>query len=454
MKKKYSIIIIGAGPAGIFCALQANKRGVPGEQILLLDKNKRPGAKLLLTGNGRCNLSSDIPPEEFIENYFEKKKFVYPAIRFFGPKDLQLFFESRGLRLKKEGEKIYPASDSANDVLASLENCLAEAKISYLGNTEVCRVSPLQKTTSNDQASFEIETSGKSTFSCDSLVIATGGLSFPKTGSTGFAYQLAKNLNIKLVATNPSLVGLIIKKGQADLSPLAGISLSNVGVELCHDRTPPSLSPHRTPLQMGKVIARENGDVLFTHDGISGPAILNISRYFAKNRHENMALRLKLLAHNQFIYKAGCYSFEDYLDKIKEESPGKQIKTSLQSIFPKQFLTVLCEEQLLSKEVLHLLQLTHEQIQNENILSIRDNFNNICLPLKDVHGFGKAIITTGGISTKEVFPHSFESKKYPRLYFIGECLDVDGKTGGFNLQFAFSSGALAASSLAAAVNNP
>lgn len=454
MKKKYSIIIIGAGPAGIFCALQANKKGVPGEQILLLDKNKRPGAKLLLTGNGRCNLSSDIPIEDFIEHYFEKRKFVYPAITFFGPKDLQLFFESRGLRLKKEGEKIYPASDSANDVLVCLEKGLAEAKISYLGNTEICNVFPLQKTTSNEQGSFEVETTGKSTFSCDALVIATGGLSFPKTGSTGFAYQLAKKLNIKLVPTNPALVGLIIDKGKIDLSSLAGISIADVGVELCLDRSPPSLSPLHSPVRMGKVIARENGDVLFTHDGISGPAILNLSRYFAKNRNENMALRLKLLEQNHFSHKDTGYSFEEYLSKIREESPGKQIKTSLQNIFPKQLLTVLSEAELLSKEVLHLLQLTHEQVQKENILSIQDNFNNICLPLKDVHGFGKAIITTGGISTKEVFPHSFESKQYPRLYFIGECLDVDGKTGGFNLQFAFSSGALAASSLAASVNKP
>ncbi|MDD3725701.1 MAG: NAD(P)/FAD-dependent oxidoreductase [Candidatus Ratteibacteria bacterium] len=406
----YDVIIIGAGPAGCMCAITAGERG---KKVLLLEKNSEIGKKLLLTGNRRGNITNLEGIEEFIKNY-RNGQFLRNAFARFFNNDLIEFFESNGLPLKVErGNRVYPESDNASDIVSVLNNLLKRLRVQVYFRKSVSRI--VQK-----DGFFEVITTDKKKYNGRKVVIACGGKSFPGTGSDGSGYKLAERFGHTIIKPVPTLCGIEVEKSYLTRR-CTGISLKNVRV---------TASLH------GKTIGEEFGEVLFTHYGFSGPAVLNISGDISENIDKGeitISINLKpALSYQQLDNRL--------LREIKENS-NKQLKTMMKNLLPSGMVDVFLEYAGLDGEK-RMNQMTSEE--RKRIIGALLKFS---FRVKSTRPFEDSMVTRGGVSVNEINPKTMESKIVPGLFFAGEVIDIDGRTGGYNLQAAFTTGYIAGVSI-------
>jgi len=402
---RFNVIIIGGGPAGLFCAARAASRS---KNVLLLEKNASCGKKLLVTGSGMCNITHSGSISEFFTRYGDHGSFVRPALRSFTNDDLITFFNTRGLPLiTAEGGKVFPGSYRSADVLAVL---LDECRDN---NVDVHYNEPALHAKESD-GSFVVTTPDSSYLSSH-IVIATGGASYPATGSTGDGYRLANELGHTVTGIAPALTGII--SVEYPFTDLAGISFEKSRVSI-----------HRA----GKKIKEQTGDLLFTHKGLSGPVILDSSRYIEPGDD----LKISFLAgfNDESIKK-------DLIEKISANGP-RQVRTVLSEYaLPVRFVRRITE--LLGIPA----DLTCAHLSKKDRAALIAFMTAFPVTVRSLCGFEEAMVTRGGVSLEEIDRKTMESRLVPHLFCIGEVLDIDGDTGGYNLQFAFSSAFMAAKSI-------
>ena len=403
--RKYDVVVIGAGPAGLFCALHA---ALPGKGILLLEKNPDPGAKLILSGSGQCNITHSGEIRDFLSHYGDHGKQVRPALFGFTNRDLIEFFRTRGLAMMTdENGKVFPETRRSADVLALLMKECKERDVNLHCGEQATGVT---RTTEG----FEI-TTPKATYLSPVLVIAPGGASYPKTGSTGDGYRISASLGQPLTEIAPALTPLLIRN--YPFAALSGISFECM-----------QFSVWRT----GKKIAEHTGDVLFTQLGLSGPGILDASR----DIHPNDVIKLSFV---------GNMKLDEFVADITQrvgENRNWQISTIL-AAYP--------IPERLNRKLLNLSGIPDDLKCNHFSAEQRSRLITNCtqfpLTVEAPGGFSVAMVTRGGVALEGINVKTLESKTVPNLYFAGEVLDIDGDSGGYNLQAAFSTGFLAARSI-------
>lgn len=404
--KKYDLCIIGGGASGLMAAAIASSSGI---RTVVLEHKGKCGRKLAITGKGRCNVTNDCTLDEFMDNVPTNPRFLYASYAAMPPSEVMSFFESRGVPLKVErGRRVFPVSDNAYDIV----DCLVKA--CKQGGAEMVYADALDIMT-EDGTVCGVHTS-KGEILCDNVLLATGGASYPSTGSDGSGYELASRLGHTIVQPKASLVPLVSR----DLICQAcmGLSLRNVGVGFYKD---------------GKKLYYEQGEMLFTHFGVSGPVILSASAHVAKKFPVEMHIDLKPALDEQQLDARILRDFETEKNKDFVNALGGLLPQKLIEPFAKQTGIGLHKK---------VNAITREE-RKKIVRLLKD------LPIRIIcaRPIEEAIVTSGGVSTKEVAPGTMQSKLIKNLYFAGEILDVDAYTGGYNLQIAFSTAALAAKSI-------
>ena len=398
----HKVIIVGGGAAGMIAAIFAAKNG---NDVLLLEKNEKLGKKIYITGKGRCNLTNDVSAREFFDFVVNNPKFLYGAINAFPPQAVKDFFEENGLRLKTErGNRVFPASDKASDVTKTLEKVMRETGVSVRLDTEVKAI------ITKDGKVTAVKTD-KGTEHCDSVVVCTGGMSYPLTGSTGDGYVFAKAAGHTIVKPRASLVGIELKDN--DIYDLQGLSLKNVSIKAVSD---------------GKTVYEDFGEMLFTHYGISGPIVLSCSCLL--NELDLKKVKLVLDLKPALDEK----TLDNRLIREIDSAKGKEIKTVARSLAPSSLVLFILKRAKIHPDK-KCGELTREE--RRKLVSV---FKNVELLPRELRPLSEAIITAGGVNVKEINPKTMESKIITGLFFAGEVLDVDCFTGGFNLQTAFATG--------------
>ena len=407
MKK---VIVIGGGAAGMMAACMA---AVEGAHVTLLEKNEKTGKKIYITGKGRCNLTNACQREEFLENVITNPKFLYSAFAQLDNQAVMNFFEKAGCRLKTErGDRVFPVSDHSSDVIAALNGELKKNRVQVMLHTEVSELLL-------EEGSIKgvLLSDGKK-LHADAVIIATGGRSYESTGSTGDGYRFAKQAGHTIKDLRPSLVPFVVKEEWC--KKLQGLSLKNVAVTLKKEK---------------KKIYEGFGEMLFTHFGVSGPLILSASSFYTAKYNGQEALLtidLKPAMDREQLDKRILRDFE--------ENAGKQFKNALDKLLPAKLIPVMVE---LSGIDPH--KKTNEVTKKERS-RLLELFKELKLTVNGCRGYGEAIITGGGVNVKEIDPKTMGSRLVNGLYFAGEVMDVVALTGGFNLQIAWSTGALAGKS--------
>lgn len=409
--EEYDLIIIGAGPSGLFCAINACQKD---KNILILEKKKFPGRKLLVSGSGHCNITHDGDAQSFLDHYGDHGRFLRPAILSFTNRDLITFFERMGLAMIQEKDgKIFPETSRSKDVLDVLVRMCGPGNITLRCGQEA-------KSIARCVGGFEVISEGQIHRS-PLLVIATGGRSYPATGSTGEGYRFAKSIGHSITEIGAALTPVFIK--DFPFSELAGISFPDMEIML-----------YRI-----KKIRDQRGDVLFTHQGLSGPGILDLSR----DIRAGDALKLSFVKANK------RKDLEEWLlERIKVDG-ARKLRFVLKDLdLPTRLNTWILELSKIPPD-LGCAHLTKTMRTN-----LVDNLTSFPMIVSELGGFDIAMVTRGGVDLKGINPKTMESKLVKGLYFVGEILDVDGDTGGYNLQAAFSTGMLAAKSIQKSWPNP
>lgn len=397
--KSFDTIIIGGGPAGLFTALNCKSSGT-----LVLEKNSTPGKKLLISGSGRCNITHVGGISDFLKHYGDNFKFLKTALQQFTNHDLVNFLKKRGLHtITDKNGKIFPDTDNAADILQILLQECRKNNVTFHNSSSVISV---EKT----EDLFHVKTQDKE-YTGHNLVVATGGNSYQATGSSGDGYHFAKKLGHTIVPPKPALTPVIIR--DYTMIELSGVSLINKPIYLYREN---------------KKINENRGDIVFTHKGISGPGILDLSRYI----HSGDILKINLIGENA-----------DEFRKSIIETTAKEGKITLQLFLrkydlPKSLVKIILKE--LNSEPDMNLANVHKILRNQLVGA----FCEYPFFIEKTGGFHMAMTTKGGVSLHEVSSKTMESKLIPHLYFAGEVLDIDGDTGGYNIQAAFSTGVLAA----------
>ena len=421
-------IVIGGGPAGMMAALQAAKMG---DQVTLLEKMPSLGRKLLITGKGRCNITSSLPMEEFIANVPGNGMFLYSSFQQFTNKDMINLLEQEGLQVKEErGHRIFPITDQAKDVLNIFLRLLKKYKVMIKTNAKVEKLITKEGKAIGVQCLFCDENcDGKEQIlESDKIILATGGKSYPITGSTGDGYQLAEQAGHTITKIKPSLVPLTTCGQSLKLcKKMQGLSLKNVNIQL------------KDKLKK-KTIYEDFGEMLFTHWGVSGPTILSASAHLLRYP------KIEELLQNHQIYLKIDLKPALTEEKLEErvlrdfaKFKNKEFKNSLDELLPKKMIEPIIEITKIEpdKKV--------NTITKQERLRLVELLKNLELEINGFRPIEEAIITSGGISIKEINPKTMESKIVEGLYFAGEVIDVDAYTGGFNLQIAYSTGYAAGS---------
>ena len=398
------VVVIGGGAAGMMAAVTAAQFN---NDVVLLEKNEKLGKKMYITGKGRCNLTNDCDFDEFISNVVTNPKFLYSALRSFQPSDTMEFFVSSGLRLKTErGNRVFPLSDKSSDVIKALAERLKASGVKVVLGQKVTGL--------NIEGGKVISVSTETDeFACDKVIVATGGVSYSSTGSTGDGYDFARAAGHTVLPPKPALSPINTKYGYASL---AGLSLKNVTLKLFVD---------------GKLIRSEFGEMLFTHTGISGPIVLTVSSLI--NKYDLNKVGLKI----DFKPALTAEQLDKRILRDFSENGTKQIKNAFDALLPRRMTEAFIAALKIDKfKKINLV--TKEE--RAKIVEIMKNFpvDEIRMPLID-----QAIVTCGGVSVSEIDPKTMRSKKCENLYFAGEVMDVDALTGGFNLQIAFATGVAA-----------
>ncbi|MBQ4119200.1 MAG: NAD(P)/FAD-dependent oxidoreductase [Clostridia bacterium] len=399
-----NVVIIGGGAAGLMAAVTSADNG---NNVTLIEKNARVGRKLMITGKGRCNVCNNCDIDTLINNIPKNAKFLYSAFSMFSPQQLMEFFESRKVPLKTErGNRVFPVSDKAVDIVDALYNAVIKSGAKIITSTA-------EKLITSENKVIGVKLQNGDILPADSVIIATGGMSYHLTGSTGDGYKMASELGHTVTELKPSLVPITIHEGFC--THLSGLSLKNVTLNV---------------FEVGKKkpLFSELGEMLFTHFGISGPLVLSASshiRYMGKKQYI------------AFIDLKPALSKEQLDNRILRdfsEEQNKNFANSLDRLLPKSLIPVIVKLSNIPSD------LKVNQITKEQRLKLIDIIKALPLHITGFRPIDEAIITSGGISVKEIDPKTMESKLVSGLYFAGEIIDVDAYTGGFNLQIAFSTG--------------
>ena len=412
--KIYDLIIIGAGPAGLIAGVRASELGA---SVLILEKNSRAGTKLLMTGGGRCNLTNlnFINIRDLASRYQSASNFLLSPLTSFGPKELCSFFEEGGLKLKEEiGGRVFPASDKARSVLDLLLKKIESYGGEILLETEVKEIIISQV---DLKIIDQVELKDGRFFRAKNFLIASGGKSYPLSGSNGDAYTWLKKLGHTIIEPQPGLTP--IKISENFIKDLEALSFSDVKIILKNNKNNSN---------------SELGDIIFGADNISGPAALNISRLINTKNLKNTLIEIDFFPN---------INLEELNQKLQNifHSANKTLSNSLAEILSSRFIKVLLRNLQINSE-----QKSNSVSKREKEL-ISKNLKHFQLRVSGLYGFDKAMISCGGLSLKEVDSKNFKSKLFDNLYFAGEVLDIDGPTGGYNLQIAWTSGYLIASDL-------
>ena len=402
------VFVIGGGPTGMICAANAAKNG---HTVTLFERNEKLGKKLYITGKGRCNVTNMAERDAFFEHVLRNPRFLYSAFSHFDNKDLMERIEQAGVPLKTErGGRVFPVSDKSSDILRACEKIVRESGVTVRLNAHV------DELLTQDGAVSGIRI-GAQTLACDAVVVATGGISYPQTGSTGDGYDFARATGHAVEDPVASLVPLVTE----ELWPreLAGLTLKNVTL---------------TAEKKGKEVFSELGELLFTHFGISGPLVLSLSGVIAgQPAGTRLAIDLKpALSREQLDAR---------LLRDLQEGARQQVKTALHALLPQRLLEIVLELAGIDGA------LPVGQLNKTMRLQLVEMLKALPLTVSGARGLNEAVVTRGGVSVRDVNASTMESKRVKGLYFAGEVLDIDATTGGYNLQIAWSTGALAGDSI-------
>lgn len=420
------VVVIGGGAAGMACAYFSARNG---SDVVLLEKNEKLGKKVYITGKGRCNVTNDSDFDEFMQNVVTNPRFMIGAVRAFSPQDTMSMLEELGLNLKVErGNRVFPYSDKSSDVIKAFERGLKAQGVEIRLNTrvecikitdgEVRGVYVCDSDNSSHGGSVDDRSAGGKEFiECDRIVVCTGGVSYPTTGSTGDGYVFAKSAGHTVEKARACLCGLYLK---GNFTALAGLSLKNIGYSV---------------YTQGKKIYDDFGELLFTHKGVSGPVVLSSSSYISSMMAQGkngftVSIDLKPALDDKTLDKRVLKDFGIYKNKT--------LKNSLVDLMPRSLIP----------EVIRLAGLDGEKsnsvISKEERTRLVNNIKDMRYEVTGLYPIEEAIVTGGGVNVKEISPSTMESKLVKGLRFAGEVLDVDALTGGFNLQCAFSTAFIAA----------
>ena len=393
---KFDGIVVGGGPAGMFAAITAAKRG---QKVLLLERNDRLGKKLLITGKGRCNVTNNCPEAEVLQNVPRNGRFLYSALSNLPPKAVMDFFEESGCALKTErGNRVFPVSDRSQSVLEALQSRLRREQVTV----QTGRVRSV--VTCDGTVSGVTTESGM--IAADWVILATGGLSYPTTGSTGDGYRMAQELGHTVTACEGSLVPL--ETAGEDCQAMQGLSLRNVAVKLVNEK--------------GKALYKDFGELLFTHFGVSGPTVLSASAHLKGSCRLVIDLKPAL--------EEG--KLDDRLLRDLETYKNRTMENALTDILPRSMIPVILRRCGIDA------QLQANALTKQQRRSLGEQMKAFSLDITGKRPVAEAIITSGGIKVSEIDPKTMASKIVPGLYFAGEIIDCDAYTGGFNLQIAWS----------------
>lgn len=407
-----NVCVIGGGPAGMMAAIAAAEKG---HSVVLLEKNEKLGKKLFITGKGRCNVTNGADVETLLSNVVTNKKFLYSAFYSFDNQALMDMIEKAGCPLKTErGERVFPVSDHSSDIIKAFERILSEKNVEVRLHTTVREIVTEGDKLIGVKAIKQNPngTAGKiQLLRADSVIVCTGGVSYPLTGSTGDGYRFANDTGHSLIKPRPSLVPFETR--QKWVKDCMGLSLKNVSMKLVSGK---------------KTVYDGFGEMLFTHFGISGPLVLSASAYYDPEKHKDAkaVIDLKPALSEEVLDKRILRDFDEQLNKSFANALGGLVPSSL--------IPVIADECGVSKE-----KKVHD-ITKEERKKLLYTLKNLTLDITGTRGFEEAIITKGGISVKDIDPSTMESKHIKNLYFAGEVLDLDALTGGFNLQIAWSTG--------------
>ena len=394
---KYDGIVIGGGPAGMFAAITAAEQG---SRVILLEKNDRLGKKLLITGKGRCNVTNHCDEREVLQNIPRNGRFLFSSMAAYPPEKIMQFFERNGCPLKTErGNRVFPVSDKAASILDCLKDQLRKKRVTV-------QTAKVRSIVTGDGAAVGVETD-KETIYADWVILATGGASYPTTGSTGDGYAMAAKLGHTIIPTEGSLVPLETT-GQ-DCQDMQGLSLRNVGVKLLNAK--------------GKVLYKDFGELLFTHFGVSGPTVLSASAHL-KGEGGVLSLDLKPALDEAKL--------DDRILRDLEMYQNRSMENALTDLLPRSMIPVV----LRRLDVDPNLQANSFKKQQRRALV--EMLKNFTIEISGKRPVAEAIITSGGVKISEIDPKTMESKIVPGLYFAGEIIDCDAYTGGFNLQIAWA----------------
>lgn len=402
------IAIIGAGAAGMMAGIYASLNG---GKVTIFEKNDRVGRKLAITGKGRCNVTNDCDNEEFLKNVISNPKFLYASISNFNTSDTKAFFEGLGIPLKTErGRRVFPVSDNAHDIV----NGLKKACLDYgceIKNEKVVSIHAEENQVKGLKTS-------RGVYEFDSVIVATGGISYPQTGSDGDGFAFAKELGIEVTSLVPSLVPI---ETYEDVSSMMGLSLKNVTLKVKNKEN-------------DKIVFEEMGEMLFTHFGISGPLVLSASCHMKNMSGDKYSVLI------DFKPALDQKTLDQRILNDFSVQKNKDFQNSLGKLLPSKIIPYIIKESQIPPDT------KVNSITKEQRLRLVEVLKGLTLSVKGFRPIKEAIVTQGGISVKEIKPSTMESKKYKGLFFCGEVIDVDAYTGGYNLQIAFSTGALAGAS--------
>lgn len=404
---KDQIVVVGGGAAGMIAAVAAADSG---RRVVILEKNEKLGKKIYITGKGRCNVTNACERDKFFENIVSNPKFLYSAFHELDNYALMALLEDNGCNLKTErGDRVFPVSDHASDVTAAFQRLLKKKGVEVRFHCTVREVE------SADGQVTGVRLADGVRLPAESVIVATGGLSYQTTGSTGDGHRMAEALGHKVIECEPALVSLVVAEDWC--KKLQGLSLKNVTLIMRRGK---------------KILYQGFGEMLFTHYGVSGPLVLSASSFCGKKKGEEpilLSVDLKPALSEEQLDKRILRDFEENLNR--------QFKNALNGLYPSKLISVMIERSGIDPE-----KKVHEITRQERrrLVEITKAFTmHVC----GKRGYDEAVITQGGVSVKEVNPSTMESKLVSGLYFAGEVLDLDGLTGGFNLQIAWSTGYLA-----------
>ncbi|MBO5379438.1 MAG: NAD(P)/FAD-dependent oxidoreductase [Clostridia bacterium] len=410
MYEQKKIAIIGGGAAGMMAAIYGI---LGGASVTLFEKNDRLGKKISITGKGRCNVTNDCDTQEFLKNVISNPKFLYASIGNFNTEDTKAFFENAGVPLKTErGRRVFPVSDNAHDIVNALKKTLYDYGVT-VKNEKVLEIF------TNGGTVTGLKTS-RAEYSFDAVIVATGGASYTGTGSDGDGYRFAKALGHEIVSLVPSLVPV---ETVEDVSEIMGLSLKNVTLKIRNNEN-------------GKIVFEEMGEMLFTHFGMSGPLVLSASCHM-----KNMS-RAKYTALIDFKPALDRQTLDNRVLSDFSKQLNRDFANSLGGLLPAKIIPYIVKKTGIAPST------KVNAITKEARARLVDTLKSLSIDIKGFRPLNEAIVTQGGVKTSEINPSTMESKIVKGLYFAGEVIDVDAYTGGYNLQIAFSTGALAGKSAA------